>query len=71
MFKVSTENLLKNTGGQYKLLQLAFQRTRQLSNGMPPTVKSRSRKNVTIALQEIAEGKVRIAKDEDDRESSK
>jgi DNA-directed RNA polymerase omega subunit len=60
LFKVSTEKLLKNAGGQYRLLEMAFQRMHQLNNGMPPTIKPMSKKNVTIALQEIAEGKVRI-----------
>ncbi|GAB4345569.1 MAG: hypothetical protein Kow0099_25920 [Candidatus Abyssubacteria bacterium] len=60
MFKVSMEKLLKNTGGQYKLLRAAFLRVAQLNAGLPPTVKPMSRKNVTIALQEIAEGRVRI-----------
>ena len=64
MFKVSSENLLKNTGGQYKLLHLAFDRTSQLNNGMPPTIKAQSKKNATIALREIAEGTVRLKEDE-------
>jgi DNA-directed RNA polymerase omega subunit len=63
MFKVSFQKLLKSSGGQYKLLMMAFQRTHQLNAGMPPTIKSKSKKNVTIALQEIAEGKVRLAED--------
>jgi DNA-directed RNA polymerase subunit omega len=66
MFKVSSEKLLKNAGGQYTLLMMAFQRTRQLNNGMPPIIKPPSKKNVTIALQEIAEGKVRAVKDEEE-----
>jgi len=70
MFKVSSEKLLKNSGGQYKLLRLAFERTRQLNNGMPPTVKAGSKKNVTIALQEIADATVRIKENEDESESS-
>ena len=60
MFKVSFEELLKRSRGQYRLLMMAFQRTHQLNNGMLPTVKSKSKKNVTIALQEIADGKVRL-----------
>jgi DNA-directed RNA polymerase omega subunit len=60
MFRVSSEKLLKNAGGQYRLLEMAFQRMHQLNNGMPPVVKPISTKSVTIALQEIAEGKVRI-----------
>jgi len=61
MFKVSSEKLLKNAGGQYRLLEMAFQRMHQLNNGMPPTLKPMSKKNATVVLQEIAEGKVRIA----------
>jgi len=66
MVKVSTENLLGSAGGKYTLLEMAFQRTRQLNNGMPPTIKTTSRKNGIIALQEIAEGKVRLATDKED-----
>jgi DNA-directed RNA polymerase omega subunit len=63
MFKVSSEKLLKNAGGQYRLLTMAFQRTHQLNNGMPPTIKASSKKNAAIALKEIAEGKVRPMQD--------
>ena len=63
MFKVSFQKLLGNSGGQYRLLMMAFQRTHQLNAGMLPTVKSKSKKNVTIALEEIAEGKVRLEED--------
>jgi DNA-directed RNA polymerase omega subunit len=70
MFKISTEKLLRNSGGRYRLLETAFQRTHQLNNGMPPTIKASSKKNAMIALQEIAEGKVRVAKDEEEPEAA-
>lgn len=73
MFRVATEKLLNNAGGQYRLLVMAFLRTAQLNNGMPPLLKSFSKKNATIALQEIAEGKVRIVekkKHDDDENAS-
>lgn len=73
MFKVSSEKLLANTGRQYRLLAIAFQRVHQLNAGMLPTIVMSSKKNVTIALQEIAEGKVRAAprdKVEDEEESA-
>ena len=63
MFKVSFEKLLKNSGGQYRLLMMAFQRTHQLNAGMHPTIKAKSKKNATIALQEIAEEKVQLAEE--------
>jgi DNA-directed RNA polymerase omega subunit len=66
MFRVSTEKLLEQSGGKYTLLEMAFQRTRQLNNGVFPTVKTTSKKNGMIALQEIAEGKVRLATGEED-----
>ena len=56
MFKVSTKDLLGHAGGKYTLLEMVFQRTR----------KTTSKKNGIIALQEIAEGKVRLAPNEED-----
>jgi DNA-directed RNA polymerase omega subunit len=66
MFRISSEKLLKNASGQYRLLEMAFQRMHQLNAGMPPTVKPMSKKNSTVALQEIAEGKVRIVEKKPD-----
>lgn len=63
MFKVSIEKLIERTGGQYTLLEMAFQRTHQLNAGLLPTIKTSSKKNSTIALQEIAAGKVRTMSD--------
>lgn len=60
MFKVSTEKLLKNSKGQYNLLSMAFQRLHQLNSGMLPLAKTTSKKNATIGLMEIADGKVRL-----------
>ncbi len=66
MLKISTEKLLEESGGKYTLLEMAFQRTRQLNSGLLPAIKTSSKKNGMIALQEIAEGKVRLAKDKGD-----
>ena len=66
MLKISTEKLLAGSGGKYTLLEMAFQRTRQLNSGFLPAIKTSSKKNGMIALQEIAEGKVRLATDEED-----
>lgn len=65
MSRVSTESLLKRSGGKYTLLEMAFQRTRQLNAGMLPTMKTSSKKNGMIALREIAIGKVRLKTDEE------
>ena len=66
MSRVSTEKIMAQAGGKYTLLEMAFQRTRQLNNGLLPTIKTTSRKNGRIALQEIAAGKVRLATDSED-----
>jgi len=63
MFKVSTQKLMKTSGGKYTLLEMAFQRTHQLNSGAMPTVKTTSKKNAMVALQEIAAGKVRLEAD--------
>ncbi len=68
MFKVSTEKLLENSQGQYNLLTMAFQRLHQLNSGMLPLVKTTSKKNATVALMEIAEGKVRLKKHEQEEQ---
>ena len=70
MFNVSTEELLGKVGGKYTLLEMAFQRTRQLNSGMMPVVKTTAKKNGMIALQEIAAGRVRLATDEEDEPES-
>ncbi len=69
MPKVSTEQLLKVADGKYTLLEMAFQRTRQLNSGLLPTIRTTSKKNGIIALQEIAEGKVRLAEAKEEDES--
>ncbi len=66
MSRVSTEKLMEQSGGKYTLLEMAFQRTRQLNNGVLQTIRTSSKKNGMIALQEIAAGTVRLAADEED-----
>lgn len=61
MFKVLNETILGKAGGKYTLLEMAFMRTHQLNSGVHPTIKTKSKKNAMIALQEIAAGTVRLA----------
>lgn len=53
------EDLLKRVDSKYSLVVAAAKRGRQLMEGHPKLVETRSHKPVTIALQEIYEGKVR------------
>ncbi len=62
MARVTIEDCLKNVDNMYELVHLATKRTRQLSKGAEPLVKSKNRIVVT-ALREIAVGKVRAGYD--------
>jgi len=55
------DTLIGDEGNTYALVVLAAKRARQIKDGSPPLVETNSRNPLTIALQEIAEGKVRIA----------
>lgn len=62
----SLESALEKASNRYLLVVLAAKRARQLNRGAVPQIESRHRKPTSIALEEIAQGKVgyRI-KDED------
>lgn len=50
------ERLLPYVDSKYTLVTLAAKRARELVDGHPPLLVSRSNKPVTIALEEIANG---------------
>jgi DNA-directed RNA polymerase subunit omega len=54
------EDLLRKVDSKYTLVVGAAKRGRQLMEGHPKLVDTRSHKPVTIALQEIFEGKVKF-----------
>lgn len=59
MVNPSTDTLMKKVDGRYGLVVLAAKRARQLLDGAElKETKARSTKNVTNALEEIAEGKI-------------
>lgn len=59
MVNPSTDTLMKKVDSRYGLVVLAAKRARQLLDGAELKVtKARSTKNVTNALEEIAEGKI-------------
>ena len=65
------DNLLENVGSRYALVIAAAKRARQINNYHhqlgegsfddfpPPLVESRSKNYLTIALEEIAQGKIK------------
>jgi len=61
MAYIPLEKLVKNNESHFKLILTAAARANELSQGAQPLVKSDSTRASTVALQEIAEGKVRYA----------
>lgn len=49
---------LENLGSKYALVVLAAKRAKQVKSGVPPTINTDSRNPLTIALEEIAMGKI-------------
>lgn len=49
---------LETWGSKYSLVVLAAKRAKQIKNGAPPLIDTDSRNPLTIALEEIASGKV-------------
>lgn len=58
MVKPSLEVLLEKVDSKFSLITMVSKRARQLNNGYPKLVETASGKSVTIALEEIAEGKI-------------
>ncbi|MDP8299486.1 MAG: DNA-directed RNA polymerase subunit omega [Candidatus Tantalella remota] len=61
MERVSRDKLLEKVGSLYKLCNLAALRAMELNSGMKKLVECDPKEKVTsIAIQEIAEGKVKL-----------
>ena len=58
MLYPSMNEISKKADSRYTLVVLAAKRARQLLDGDPIKVEVKSTKNVTNALEEIAEGKI-------------
>lgn len=54
----SIDELLPKVDSKYSMVVAAAKRARQLVEGAPETVKSKSTKPVSIALEELAQGKL-------------
>ena len=73
MVNPSTDTLMTKVDSRYGLVVCAARRARQLMTGAEVRAKNLSTKNVTNALEEIAEGKVvyEISKDFHEQEAAK
>jgi DNA-directed RNA polymerase subunit omega len=54
----SADRLEERVGSKYALVILAAKRARQLKEGLPPLIRGSSANPLTIALEEVASGKV-------------
>lgn len=52
-------DILENWGSKYALTTLAAKRAKQIKDGSSPLIRTESRNPLTIALEEIAQGKVK------------
>jgi DNA-directed RNA polymerase subunit omega len=62
------EKLVSSVGSRFAVVVAAAQRAKQIKDGSPPLVTVNSRNPLTIALAEIAEGKVIIHASDDQPE---
>ncbi|WP_094602704.1 DNA-directed RNA polymerase subunit omega [Sporomusa silvacetica DSM 10669] len=58
MINPSLDSLVKKVDSKYTLVVLAAKRAREIMDGQPPLIECKSNKPVTIALEEVAQGKI-------------
>ena len=66
MVKPSVSELLTKVDDRYRLVIVTSKRARQLANGAEPLTDKEEPSVVTLAAQEIAEGKVRILEENEE-----
>lgn len=59
MNQPSLELIRRNVDSRYTMVVIAAKRARQLLDGAPPLVETESTKPVSIALEELAQNKLR------------
>jgi DNA-directed RNA polymerase subunit omega len=57
--RVTVEDCLEKVDNRFALIQLAFQRVKQMRSGAAPLVQSKN-KEIVVALREIAAGRVTL-----------
>ena len=63
--KPTVSELLKKAENRYELVIMTSKRARQIANGAEPLTNVNEENNVTLAANEIAEGKVEIEREKD------
>lgn len=62
MSYIPVQNLLGTTDSIYKLVVLAAKRAVELNGGAPRLVETEQEKASSVALEEIAQGKIKMGK---------
>ncbi len=62
MSYMPVQNLLANSDSLYKLVVMAARRAVELNAGAPKLVETESENPSSIALEEIAQGKIKLGK---------
>lgn len=63
MVKPTVTDLLKNVNNRFELVVATAKRARQLSKGDKPLVDNEEASTVTLAADEIAEGKITVVEE--------
>lgn len=58
MINPSLDLLVEKVDSKYTLVVLAAKRAREIMDGQQPLAESKSNKPVTVALEEVAQGKI-------------
>ncbi len=69
MVKPTVNDLLKKSENRYELVIATSKRARQLSEGAQPLTDKKEESNVTLAADEIAEGKVTIIREDEEKQN--
>ena len=70
MVKPTVQELLTKAKNRYELVIATSKRARQIAEGDEPLIKIKDKSPVTIAANEIAEGKVNIIREDEQEETS-
>ena len=68
MVKPTVNELLEKVDDRYRLVVVTSKRARQLAEGAEPLTDKKEESFVTLAAQEIAEGKVNVAEEDNSTE---
>ena len=68
MVKPTVNEVLEKVDDRYRLVVVTSKRARQLAEGAEPLTDKKEESFVTLAAQEIAEGKVNVAEEDNSKE---